>query len=63
MQTMDMSLSNLARQGKVSLQTAMDAAHDPEELKRLAGGAAVTADGSRGGAMAMGSVMGGGSLG
>jgi twitching motility protein PilT len=63
MQTMDMSLSNLTRQGKVSLQTAMDACHDPEELKRLAGGAAVTADGSRGGAMAMGSVMGGGTLG
>jgi twitching motility protein PilT len=61
MQTMDMSLSNLTRQGKVSLQTAMDAAHDPEELKRLAGGAGVTVNGTGGGAMAMGAVMGGGS--
>jgi twitching motility protein PilT len=61
MQTMDMSLSNLARQGKVSLQTAMDAAHDPEELKRLSGGAGVTVNGTGGGAMAMGAVMGGGS--
>jgi twitching motility protein PilT len=63
MQTMDMSLSNLTRQGKVSMQTALDAAHDPEELKRLAGGTAAAADMSRGGAMAMGSVMGGGTLG
>jgi twitching motility protein PilT len=61
MQTMDMSLSNLTRQGKVSLQTAMDAAHDPEELKRLAGGTGVTVNGTGGGAMAMGAVMGGGS--
>jgi twitching motility protein PilT len=61
MQTMDMSLSNLSRQGKVSLQTAMDAAHDPEELKRLSGGAGVTVNGTGGGAMAMGAVMGGGS--
>jgi twitching motility protein PilT len=61
MQTMDMSLSNLTRQGKVSLQTALDAAHDPEELKRLAGGTGVTVNGTGGGAMAMGAVMGGGS--
>jgi twitching motility protein PilT len=61
MQTMDMSLSNLTRQGKVSMQTALDAAHDQEELKRLAGGAGVTVNGTGGGAMAMGAVMGGGS--
>jgi twitching motility protein PilT len=63
MQTMDMSLSNLVRQGKTSLQTALDACHDPEELKRLTGSAPAATDGSRGGAMAMGSVMGGGTLG
>src|SRR3990170_630943 len=38
MQTMDMSLSNLVKAGKLSQQLAYERCHDPEELQRLLGG-------------------------
>jgi twitching motility protein PilT len=37
MQTMDQSLAGLVQKGRTSFQTAMERAHDVEELKRLAG--------------------------
>jgi twitching motility protein PilT len=39
MQTMDASLSQLARAGKITRQLAESRAHSPEELRRLIGGA------------------------
>jgi twitching motility protein PilT len=38
MQTMDQSLSNLVKAGKVTQQMAYERCHDPEELNRLIGG-------------------------
>jgi twitching motility protein PilT len=38
MQTMDMSLSQLVKQGKISQQLAFERCHDPDELQRLVGG-------------------------
>src|SRR5439155_11258523 len=37
MRTMDASLAELVRSGKITHQLAMDRAHDPEELNRLMG--------------------------
>jgi twitching motility protein PilT len=42
MQTMDQSLVNLVRQGKISRQTAMEACHSVEELNRMLAGAGGT---------------------
>ena len=39
MQTMDQSLANLVKTGKVTQQMAYERCHDPEELNRLIGGA------------------------
>jgi len=65
MQTMDMSLATLLKQGKITQQLALERCHDPEELQRLFGSAGMPGDspgGFSGGAGApMGSVMGGGS--
>ncbi len=38
MQTMDMALSNLVKQGLITQQLAYERCHDPEELNRLVGG-------------------------
>jgi len=59
MQTMDMSIAAHVKAGRINQQVAFERCHDPEELQRLVGGAsAAPMDG--GGAMAMGSMMGGG---
>ncbi len=39
MQTMDMSIATLVKQGKISQQLAFERCHDPEELQRLIGSA------------------------
>ncbi|MDH4113731.1 MAG: type IV pilus twitching motility protein PilT [Actinomycetota bacterium] len=62
MQTMDMSLAQHVKAGRITQQLAFERCHDPEELQRLMGGGAIggaPADG--GGAMDMGGgmVMGG----
>jgi twitching motility protein PilT len=41
MQTMDMSIATLVKQGKISQQLAFERCHDPDELQRLVGGASV----------------------
>jgi twitching motility protein PilT len=50
MQTMDMSLAQLVKQGKVSQQMAFERCHDAEELQRLVGGSAAMAGATSGGA-------------
>jgi twitching motility protein PilT len=65
MQTMDMSLSQLLKSGRISQQLAFERCHDPEELQRLVGGGGaappVIQDGFSGnGGTPMGSPMGGG---
>jgi twitching motility protein PilT len=47
MQTMDMSLSQLVKHGKITQQLAFERCHDPDELQRLVGGGMST--GSTGG--------------
>ena len=47
MQTMDATLAQLTRQGKITRETAMERAAVPEELKRLLGGTAPTPSASR----------------
>ena len=39
MQTMDMSLAQHVKAGRISQQIAFERCHDPEELQRLIGGA------------------------
>jgi twitching motility protein PilT len=60
MQTMDMHLSQLVKAGRITQQMAFERCHDPEELQRLVGSAAMNqpADGN---AMSMsgGMMMGG----
>jgi hypothetical protein len=41
MQTMDMSIASLVKQGKISQQLAFERCHDPDELQRLVGGASI----------------------
>ncbi|MEX0990023.1 MAG: type IV pilus twitching motility protein PilT [Actinomycetota bacterium] len=65
MQTMDMSLSQLLKAGKISQQLAFERCHDPEELQRLVGsggGMPPPQDGySANGGTPMSAPMGGGS--
>ena len=69
MQTMDSSLAELVRAGKLTHEMAMDRSHDPDELNRLLGSRPPVSDGFPVGAMGsagsqMGSpVMGGGTMG
>jgi twitching motility protein PilT len=66
MQTMDMSLAQLVKSGRITQQLAFERCHDPEELTRLLGGAAVAAapssdaNGGMGGRFGGGMDMGGG---
>jgi len=58
MRTMDSSLADLVRAGKITHQLAMERSHDPEELNRLLG---PVANGNTGaGAYAIGGMMSGG---
>ncbi|HKC74924.1 MAG TPA: type IV pili twitching motility protein PilT, partial [Chloroflexota bacterium] len=69
MQTMDSSLAELVRAGKLTHEMAMDRSHDPDELTRLLGSKPQVSESfAMGGAMtggaAMGSpAMGGGTMG
>ncbi len=58
MQTMDQSLANLVKGGRVSQQLAYERCHDPEELNRLIGGGGASFDAGYGAAAAAGIVMG-----
>jgi Tfp pilus assembly ATPase PilU len=58
MQTMDQSLANLVKSGKVSQQLAYERCHDAEELNRLIGVGGASYDGSYGPAAAAGVVLG-----
>jgi twitching motility protein PilT len=51
MQTMDASLAQLVRTGKITRQTAEERAHSVEELKRLLAGAGGAMGGPGGGSM------------
>ena len=67
MQTMDMSLAQHVKAGRVTQQLAFERCHDPEELQRLIGGGAfgggsVDAGGGMGGGIDMGGGMGGGGM-
>ena len=58
MQTMDQSLADLVKSGKVSQQLAYERCHDTEELKRLIGRGGANYDGGYGAAAATGAVLG-----
>ena len=58
MQTMDMSLAQHVKAGRITQQLALERCHDPEELQRLMGGT-LGGLGPEGGGMDM-SGMGGG---
>ena len=58
MQTMDQSLANLVKAGRVSQQLAYERCHDSEELNRLIGGSGRSFDAGYGAAAAAGIVMG-----
>ncbi|HEX6332424.1 MAG TPA: type IV pilus twitching motility protein PilT [Actinomycetota bacterium] len=58
MQTMDQSLANLVKGGRVSQQLAYERCHDPEELNRLIGGGGGSFDAGYGAAASAGIVMG-----
>ncbi|HET9310993.1 MAG TPA: type IV pilus twitching motility protein PilT [Actinomycetota bacterium] len=66
MQTMDTSLAQLVKSGRITQQLAFERCHDPEELTRLMGGAVVPsvagsdAGGGMNGGMSGGMDMGGG---
>jgi twitching motility protein PilT len=60
MQTMDQSLANLVKEGKISQQLAYERSHDPEELNRLIGGAGASYGAAAGAAGAAGITTGGG---
>jgi twitching motility protein PilT len=60
MQTMDMSLAQHVKSGRITQQLAFERCHDPEELTRLLGGAAVTAAPSSDAGSGFGGGMGGG---
>jgi twitching motility protein PilT len=61
MQTMDMSLAQHVKAGRITQQLAFERCHDPEELQRLMGGI-LGGVGPEGGAMDMGGSMGGGGM-
>ena len=46
MQTMDMSIATLVKQGKISQQLAFERCHDPDELQRLIGSASPVSSGN-----------------
>src|SRR5919198_1216258 len=58
MQTMDQSLANLVKTGKVTQQMAYERCHDPEELNRLIGGAGAGFTAGVGAAAAAGVALG-----
>ncbi len=58
MQTMDQSLANLVKAGKVSQQLAYERCHDAEELNRLIGGSGASYDGGYGAAASAGIALG-----
>jgi twitching motility protein PilT len=58
MQTMDQSLANLVKAGKVSQQLAYERCHDAEELNRLIGRGGAGYDGGYGAAATTGAVLG-----
>jgi twitching motility protein PilT len=60
MQTMDQSLANLVKEGKISQQLAYERSHDPEELNRLIGGAGASYGAAAGAAGAAGITTSGG---
>src|SRR3990170_7056589 len=59
MQTMDQSLANLVKAGKVTQQTAYERCHDAEELNRLIGGGSAGFNAGAGAAAAAGISVGG----
>ncbi len=61
MQTMDMHLAQLVKAGTITQQMAFERCHDPEELQRLVGSAAINPPSAGGSAMSMsgGMLMGG----
>jgi len=59
MQTMDQSLANLVKAGKITQNLAYERCHDPEELNRLIGGAGASFDAGMGAAAAAGISLGG----
>ncbi len=58
MQTMDLALANLVKQGRITQQIAYERCHDAEELNRLLGGGGVPSLSGDGGMM-LGAVGGG----
>jgi twitching motility protein PilT len=60
MQTMDQSLANLVKAGKITQQLAYERCHDPEELNRLIGGGGAGYGAGAGAAAAAGVAAGGG---
>jgi twitching motility protein PilT len=58
MQTMDQSLANLVKSGRISQQLAYERCHDPEELNRLIGGGGASFDAGYGAAAAAGVLLG-----
>jgi twitching motility protein PilT len=58
MQTMDQSLANLVKAGKVSQQLAYERCHDAEELNRLIGGSGASFDAGYGAAASAGVMLG-----
>ncbi len=59
MQTMDQSLANLVKAGRITQQLAYERSHDPEELNRLIGGAGAGYNAGAGAAAAAGIMDGG----
>jgi twitching motility protein PilT len=59
MQTMDQSLANLVKAGKVTQQMAYERCHDAEELNRLIGGGSAGFNAGAGAAAAAGISVGG----
>ena len=62
MQTMDMSLAQHVKAGRITQALAFERCHDPEELQRLMGGTLGGVKPEGGGGMDMGGGMGGGML-
>jgi twitching motility protein PilT len=59
MQTMDMHLSQLVKAGTITQQLAFERCHDPEELQRLVGSAAMNQPAGNAMSMSGGMMMGG----
>jgi twitching motility protein PilT len=62
MQTMDMSLAQHVKAGRITQQLAFERCHDAEELQRLMGGTLGVGGPDGGGGMDMGGGMGGGGM-